>query len=118
MFRVGRHPAATVYLLHFEEGLACHTGAYQRRAQHYVGMTDNLVERMRAHVQGDGSRLVAALLRAGQTPLLVREWVCRSRTQARHVEWIIKRRTKNARTLCPICVPGARRRMEVSDERV
>ena len=103
---LGKHPTAVVYLIHFDGKL--------HHAQHYVGMTENLVDRMRTHIigktrNGRGSRLVHTFVKLGHAPTVVRTWPTTSRRQALHVEWVIKHKTRNARSLCPECTPGAER---------
>ena len=86
----------TVYLLHFDQRL-CH-------AQHYLGSTDNLENRLACHRKGNGARLMAVVTALGITWRLARTW-----PGDRTLERRLKRR-KEGRRLCPICNPRAARR--------
>ena len=86
----------TVYLLHFETKLA--------HAQHYLGSTDNLENRLACHRKGNGARLMAVVTALGITWRLARTW-----PGDRALERRLKRR-KEGRRLCPICNPRAARR--------
>ena len=55
-----------IYLLHFSEAFS--------HARHYVGFTDDLAARLERHRAGHGSKLVAAVIRAGITVEAVRTW--------------------------------------------
>jgi hypothetical protein len=86
-----------VYLLHFEHGLPV-TG--RRIARHYIGWTDGAVEtRVKQHLAGVGSQLVAAIVASGQRVTLARTWT----GVDRHFERRLKRRHEAPR-LCPRCV--------------
>lgn len=79
-----------VYLLHFEP-------AY-RTARHYLGFTSGAVgDRIRRHIEGKGSPLVAAASAAGSAIYLGRTW-----RGGRDLEAALKRR-KNAAKLCLVC---------------
>jgi len=98
-----------VYLLHFEPAFG--------HARHYLGWTDDLPARLRAHRGGNGANLVAHAVAAGCQIILVRYWV-----GDRGLEATFKQRrlrpspsTRNGRRLgaarslaefCPICNPG------------
>ena len=86
----------TVYLLHFETKLA--------HAQHYLGSTDDLENRLACHRKGNGARLMAVVTALGITWRLARTW-----PGDRTLERRLKRR-KEGRRLCPICNPRAARR--------
>jgi predicted GIY-YIG superfamily endonuclease len=90
-----RSDRGTVYLLHFDLPLS-------GRAQHYIGWTTDLEERMFRHQHGDGAVLMAELRDHGITFQLVRVWPSQTRTDERR----LKRRHQAAR-LCPICRPTA-----------
>lgn len=83
-------PDDVVYLLHFDEKLADH-------AQHYIGFTSNLSERLKRHARGQGAAIVRAAHDEGIKITLVATW-----TGNRSYERMLKNR-KNARRLCPIC---------------
>lgn len=88
--------SGTVYLIHFEPGL--HVTA-NRYARHYLGWTEGPVtDRVSTHLNGRGSPLIAAVVRAGQTPELVRTWP----DQDRHFERRLKKQ-RNLPKLCPYC---------------
>jgi hypothetical protein len=87
----------TVYLLHFEHGLPV-TG--NRFARHYIGFADrDVAARVRHHLEGRGSPLVAAVVAAGQRVTLERTWSGADR----HFERRLKNRHEAPR-LCPRCV--------------
>jgi predicted GIY-YIG superfamily endonuclease len=78
-----------VYLLHFSKRLS--------HAQHYIGFTEDVTQRMTAHKSGNGARLTAVLNEKGITYEVVRVW-----KGNRKLERKLKNR-KNARKLCPVC---------------
>lgn len=80
----------TVYLIHFDRPLG--------HARHYVGWTEDLVERIRQHDRGNGARLMAAVTEAGIRWNVVRTWD----DVDRHFERRLKRQ-KNTHRFCPIC---------------
>lgn len=91
----------TVYLLHFEPGLAI--GATGRVARHYIGWTEREVcDRLAEHLAGTGSPLVKAVVAAGGTVTLERTWT----GVDRHFERRLKRR-REAPRFCPRCVAAA-----------
>jgi predicted GIY-YIG superfamily endonuclease len=94
----------TVYLLHFSGPISS-----RHTAQHYLGYTDDLAQRLEAHRQGAGARLVQVAVERGLTFVLVRTW-----HGDRHLERKLKAR-KNAPRLCPVC--NARCRGFDSDRR-
>lgn len=80
----------TVYLLHLERPLA--------HAQHYLGWTErDLSGRLRYHLNGRGSRFIAAAVGAGIRVAVARTW-----PGTRHLERKLKNR-KGAPRLCPVC---------------
>lgn len=79
-----------VYLIHFESKL--------HRAQHYLGWTVNLENRLHDHRTGNGSHLMAAVVKAGINFSVVRTW-----KGARKKERALKNR-KKARLFCPTCI--------------
>jgi len=50
-------PLGVIYLLHFDQPY--------RHARHYVGWTEDLLERLDHHAKGSGARLVAVIWKAG-----------------------------------------------------
>lgn len=86
----------TCYLIHFDTPIG---GSNPRgKASHYLGYTHYLSDRLHAHATGNGSRLMAAVGRAGITWQLARTW-----ENATHdTEKLLKRRHNNPK-LCPIC---------------
>ena len=86
----------TVYLIHFDAPLG-NTSNPRGQAQHYIGYTDNLAERIETHRHGNGAAIMAAVRRAGIGWEVVRTWA-----GGRDLERQLKRR-KKARCLCPIC---------------
>ena len=78
-----------VYLIHFNEPLA--------HAQHYMGWTCNLAERLHAHETGNGSRLMEVIGDRGITWRLARVW-----PGGRELEKRLKRQ-KHGPRFCPIC---------------
>lgn len=86
----------TIYLLHFTPPV--------RHAIHYVGWTrgDDPAPRVSQHLARQGSPLVAAAVRAGCSIELVL-----TRPGTRRDERALKDR-KNARALCPLCLPFLR----------
>jgi len=86
----------TIYLLHFER-------PYEH-ARHYLGFTFNLDQRLEAHRNGRGARLIEVITEAGIGFLVVRTW-----RGERALERTLKRR-KNSPGLCPICRKADTRR--------
>ena len=85
-----RKTIGTVYLIHFHEKL-CH-------AQHYIGFTTNLTERIKCHKNGNGSRLMEVI---GELELpweVARTWEQTPKAMERELK-----NYKNAKMLCPIC---------------
>lgn len=91
----------TIYLLHFNEPY--------KHAQHYLGWTIDLEERLRAHERGIGrtSALTRAVVAAGITWVLARTWRGDTYDEKKLKGYGSMKR------LCPICLeadPGIRRR--------
>ncbi len=84
-----------VYLLHFNRPL--------HHARHYMGWTKNLEERLKAHDNGNGARLMEVITEQGITWQLARTW-----KGGRDLERRLKRRHEGPR-LCPICKQRERR---------
>lgn len=80
---------AGVYLLHFDRPY--------KHARHYVGYSDNIEERVAAHIKGQGSRLCEVAVKAGVKLLWARTWVGANR----HFERKLHQRGKSI--YCPIC---------------
>jgi predicted GIY-YIG superfamily endonuclease len=79
----------TVYLIHFD--------APYKHARHYIGWTEDLSGRLRAHAGGNGARLITVVNQAGIGWELARTW---EGTRAR------ERQIKNqggAAGVCPVC---------------
>jgi predicted GIY-YIG superfamily endonuclease len=89
----GPDAEGTVYLLHFDRPL--------HHAQHYMGWTTNLEQRLHAHETGNGSRLMEVVSNAGITWRLAKTW-----EGPRALERKLKRQHHGPR-LCPICNGGA-----------
>ena len=88
----------TVYLIHLDRPLA--------HARHYLGSTDDLERRTHEHEQGNGSKMLAAVARAGITWQLARTWPG-DRAWERRLK-----RYKKSKRLCPFCSAGAHGRMQ------
>jgi predicted GIY-YIG superfamily endonuclease len=94
-----------VYILHFDDPLS--------HAQHYVGMTGNLRQRLEAHAAGSGARLTRVLTDRDK-PWSLGGLFQTTSTNARRVEKELKD-TKNVMRFCDICnkdapaPPGAKR---------
>ena len=78
-----------VYLLHFDRPY--------RHAGHYTGWTTSLLDRLEAHADGRGARLMAVITAAGIGFTLARTWPG-SRTKERALK-----RQGGASRRCPIC---------------
>jgi predicted GIY-YIG superfamily endonuclease len=81
----------TIYLLHFSQ-------PYQH-ARHYTGWTLNLAERLHAHENGHGARLLAVARAAG-----IGFTLARTTTGDRRKERAIKNAGGQVR-YCPLCTP-------------
>ena len=93
MPHASRHPVGVVYLLHFSAPL--------HHARHYLGFTEALPERVAAHRGGRGGRLPAAVIAAGLTFEVTRQWTGVTRAFERRAH-----RNKRSPALCPICTCG------------
>ena len=82
-----------VYLIHFGEAL--------HHARHYIGVTNDLAERLKSHAAGQGARLMQVITDAGISWALARIW-----EGDRKIERQLKRR-KNAARICPHCAGAA-----------
>lgn len=86
-----------VYLLHFKSPF--------KHAKHYLGFcekNEGLEARMERHTKGHGSKLVAAVTKAGIEFDIARTWPDADRNFER---WLKNR--KNTPELCPICNPNS-----------
>ncbi len=83
----------SVYLLHFEQPISD-----RHTAQHYLGYTQKLSDRIEQHRRGQGSRLCAVAVERGIGFEVARTWS----KGTRRLERQLKRR-KSAPRLCPIC---------------
>jgi predicted GIY-YIG superfamily endonuclease len=83
-----------VYLLHFETPL--------KHAQHYLGSTKTLRDRMKKHRENPDPHIIKNGFK--HTPFVVaRTWKFGGIWNARKFESHLKRTYKNARKLCPLC---------------
>lgn len=89
------YPRELVYLLHFSRPLSNH-------AQHYLGTTQSLPQRLADHASGNGSKLMAAVVQAGIEFEVVRLW-----RGGRDLERKLKSHAHLDR-LCPHCRPRSR----------
>lgn len=80
----------TVYLIHFDEPIA--------HAQHYMGWTSDLEQRLDAHSNGTGSKLMAEVRRRGIPWSVTRTW----EGVDRHFERKLKNHKSGPR-FCPRC---------------
>jgi predicted GIY-YIG superfamily endonuclease len=91
-----------VYLLHFDRtytGNKRNPNAQRvQNVRHYIGYTNNLDQRISAHLRGSGARLVEVLAQAGIGFVVARTWPGAGRTEERKLK-----NRKNAAQLCPIC---------------
>lgn len=79
-----------VYLLHFHEPM--------HHAKHYVGITSEIVRRMKEHSSGQGSAITKAFAEKGIGFDLICVWEVENSQAERAVK-----RVKNARAMCPKC---------------
>jgi predicted GIY-YIG superfamily endonuclease len=87
-----------IYLLHFEEPLS--------HAQHYLGSTTDLEERVRRHRAGQGARLTQVLHERSRAWKLAAVFMPHSPTASvRGLERAAKQR-HGAAAYCPICARG------------
>lgn len=82
----------TVYLIHFKQPF--------KHARHYLGWCDggNLAKRVKRHKQGNGSKLMRAVVDAMIEWEVVRTW----ENVDRNFERALKKRKKTA-CFCPVC---------------
>ena len=85
----------TIYLIHLDRPIY--------HAQHYIGFTANLPDRVRTHKSGRGAKLLKHANELGIDYKVVRtwkggQWV----SDARRLERKLKN-LKNAKRLCPVC---------------
>ena len=92
-----------IYLLHFDQPY--------RHARHYVGWTDDLLDRLDRHASGHGARLVAVIWQAGIGFTLVR--ICEG---TRATERAIKNAGRRAPVLPGLHPPSPQRPL-VTDHR-
>lgn len=83
------HIVGQVYLVHFNRRF--------HGAQHYMGFSTNVPERMKAHRAGRGAPLLAAVTRQGIGWRVVRTW----RRKDGHFEQALN--CYALRDLCPMC---------------
>ena len=79
-----------VYLLHFERPHA--------HARHYLGYSDDIPSRLKAHKAGRGARLIEVIVGTGNSFVLARTWPGATRTDERRLK-----NRKGSPRLCPIC---------------
>lgn len=102
----------TVYLLHYKDALPRGVSATGTvlEARHYLGFTNDLVERVIQHAEGHGARFTQVCHERGIDFALARTWD----GAGRYVERRLKK-YKKARKLCPICDPDALERMRLEN---
>lgn len=86
----------TIYLIHFDQPLGDTTNP-RGQAQHYLGYTDDLEQRLEAHRTGNGSRIMEVVTERGISWQLVRTWEGDRGLERRLKNW------HNSPKLCPIC---------------
>ena len=84
------HITGSVYLVHFDRRY--------HGAQHYIGFSTNVAERVKAHRAGRGAPLLKAITEHGIRWRVVRQW----RKKDGYFEQELKRRFAS-RELCPVC---------------
>ncbi len=93
-----QHTTSCCYLIHFTRKLG-NPESPRGQAGHYIGFAEHdLAARLERHRAGNGSRIMAAVSKAGITWVLARTWEGGSRD----LERTLKAR-KQASDLCPIC---------------
>ena len=88
-----------VYLIHLDHPIG---RGRLGQAQHYLGSTRDLTDRILRHARGRGARLMEVAEERGILWSIVRTWPCSSERAARELERRLKAR-KNGRRLCPVC---------------
>jgi predicted GIY-YIG superfamily endonuclease len=86
----------TIYLLHFDQAIG--SSKARGRAQHYIGWTDNLEQRLEAHRSGSGAAITKYLKQQGISFKLARTWSHASRRDERKLK-----DKKRAKAFCPFC---------------
>ena len=86
------------YLIHFSKRL--------HHAGHYIGFTTNFQQRMQAHRNNIGAKLLRALNLIGISWKVVRVWPGASN----EFEFDLKA-LKKAPRLCPVCNPGSKSKL-------
>lgn len=87
-------PRGTVYLLHFSRPF----GRGKSQAQHYIGFTRNLEDRVEDHTKGRGSKLIRLVTEEGTVITVAKVW--------KDVDATFEYRLKNrggAKRICPVC---------------
>lgn len=87
--------APVTYLVHLDQALG--STRPRGRAQHYLGTTINLDQRLQTHREGRGARMLAAAVQRGIGFDVVRTW-----PGGRDVERRLKAQ-RNAPRMCPRC---------------
>ncbi len=88
--------STTVYLLHFVRKLGNQDNP-RGQAQHYIGFAEHdLAARLERHHAGNGSRIMAAVAKAGIPWVLARVWEGGTRADERRLKSL-----KHASRLCP-----------------
>jgi predicted GIY-YIG superfamily endonuclease len=87
-----------IYLIHFDRPY--------KHAQHYLGSTENLEERLARHRSGHGAKLLKTIQEAGIDWKVVRVW----ENATREMEATFKRVQHNKR-YCPICNPNLQEKL-------
>lgn len=77
--------------------LLCFSSKYYR-AKHYIGYSNNFLQRWEEHKNGKGSPLVAAALFSGKAIAIGNFWPGYDRSFERHLK-----RQKNAKRFCLLC---------------
>lgn len=80
-----------IYLLHLNRKL--------HHAQHYIGYTENLSQRLNTHAMGRGSKMLRAAALKGISWQLVRVWTNVPPSFERQIK-----RTHSACDYCPVCM--------------
>ncbi len=100
----------TVYLLHYKQPISRGVSPTGKalEANHYIGFTNDLIQRILEHAEGHGARFTQVCHEREIDFALARTW------EGKGADRSFERRLKNykkARRLCPICDPGALERM-------
>lgn len=90
-----------IYLIHFGAPL----GSEKHKAQHYLGLAQDIEARLAEHRRGGGARITQVAVERGITLTIVRTW-----SGGRQIERHLKRQHGHPR-LCPVCNPQAAKRM-------